>query len=359
MASDKDYMEGALELAKKGLGKTSPNPAVGSILVKNGKVIGRGFHEKAGEAHAEVNALAEAGDEAKGATMYVTLEPCDHRGKTPACTNAIIEAGVSRVVVGAQDPNSLVSGKGLAHLARAGIQIESGILEKQAKMMNEAYEKFITTKEPFVIVKAALSADGKMTASDGSSKWITGEDAKQAVQELRGQVDAIMVGIETVIKDNPSLTCRIQECKNPKRIIVDSRLRIKVSAKVLNNEARTIIATTKNAPMDKIDILRKLGVKVVVVEGEGGVDLKRLLKELVSEGITSIMIEGGGRLIGSAFDARIVDKVMLFIAPKIIGGKGVTISGEGAQSISDAIPLERVEMKKVGADFLLLGYPSK
>jgi len=306
-----------------------------------------------------VRALAEAGREARKATMYVTLEPCNHYGRTPPCTEAIIRAGISRVIIGTLDPNPLVSGRGMACLSRAGIVVKCGVLEREIKMMNEAYEKFITTKEPFVIVKAALSADGKIAAADGSSKWITGEEARRAVHELRGQIDAVMVGIGTVIRDNPSLTCRIEGYKNPVRIVVDSRLKIKAGAKILNNEAETIIATTKNAPMDKIEMLRKRGAKVIVVDSnERGVILKKLLKELTSEGITSIMLEGGGRLIGSAFDEGIVDKVMFFIAPKIIG-KGITITGESMRNIADSILLERVEMKRIGEDFLLLGYPAR
>jgi diaminohydroxyphosphoribosylaminopyrimidine deaminase/5-amino-6-(5-phosphoribosylamino)uracil reductase len=359
MVSDEEYMREALGLAREGLGKTSPNPAVGALIVKNGKIVGRGHHHKAGEPHAEANALMQAGEQARGGTMYVTLEPCNHKGKTPACTEAIIDAGISRAVIGAQDPNPLVSGKGMARLRRAGIETESGLLEMDSKNMNEMYERYITTKKPFVIAKAALSADGKMAAKDGSSKWITGEEARRVVHELRAQVDAVMVGINTVLKDNPHLTCRITGGKNPVRIILDSNLRIPANANVLDKEADTIIVTTNQAPLSKMESLRKLGARVSVVEKNGGVDLKRLMSELGSEEITSIMIEGGGEVLGWAFDEGIVDKVMFFIAPRIVGGEGICISGKGVENIKDAIELERVEMKQVGNDFLLIGYPKK
>ncbi len=360
MTSDEQYMREAIELAKKGLGKTSPNPAVGCLIVKNGEIVGRGFHEKAGEDHAEVNALFEAGEKAIGSDMYVTLEPCCHQGKTPPCTDAIIKSGIARVVVAAEDPNQKVCGKGLAELHRAGIRVQPGVLENESKMMNEMYEKFVTTKQPFVIVKAALSADGKLSANDGTSKWITGEEARMAVHKLRSEVDAVIVGIETVFKDNPHLTCRLPEGKNPQRIIVDSTLKIPYDANVFDKEAETIIATTHNAPINRITALRTRGIRVIVIDGKGAkVDLKMLLKELAADEITSIMIEGGGELIGSAFDAKIVDKVMLFIAPKIIGGSGTTIGGQGVGSINESIQLEKVEMKQIGEDFLLVGYPKK
>jgi len=359
MTSDEEYMQEALELAKKGLGSTSPNPAVGCLIVKNKQIVGRGFHEKAGEPHAEVNALEDAGEDAIGAVMYVTLEPCCHKGRTGPCTDAIINSGVARVVVATQDPNKKVCGRGLAELHRAGVRVQTGILEKESTMMNEAYEKFVTSKEPFVIVKAALSADGKLSANDGSSKWITGEEARKAVHELRGQVDAVMVGIETVLKDNPHLTCRV-EGKNPKRVIVDSKLRSPYDSNVLDNSAETIIATTINAPVNRIEAMKTRGLRVIVIDGKGEkVDLRRLLKELASEDISSIMIEGGGELIGSALDAKLVDKVMLFIAPKLLGGTGTTITGQGIDNIKNSIYLEKTEMKKVGEDFLLTGYPKK
>jgi diaminohydroxyphosphoribosylaminopyrimidine deaminase/5-amino-6-(5-phosphoribosylamino)uracil reductase len=291
--------------------------------------------------------------------MYVTLEPCNHHGKTPPCTEAIIKACICRVVVGAQDPNPKVAGKGIAKLERAGMDVESGLFEGESKRMNEMYEKYITTKKPFVIAKAALSADGKMAAKDGSSKWITGEEARKVVHELRAQVDAVMVGINTIIKDDSRLTCRSGGGKNPKRIIIDSKLRIPANANVLDKEADTIIVTTNQAPLSKMESLKKMGVVVSVVEKGDRVDLKRLMSELGAEEVTSIMIEGGGELLGSAFDEGIIDKVMFFIAPKIVGGEGTVIEGKGADSIGDSINLERVEMKRVGQDFLLTGYPRK
>jgi diaminohydroxyphosphoribosylaminopyrimidine deaminase/5-amino-6-(5-phosphoribosylamino)uracil reductase len=358
MTSDIEYMKEALELARRGVGKTSPNPVVGALLVKNGKIIGRGFHECCGGHHAEINALEEAGDEAQGATLYVTLEPCCTQGKTPPCTEAIIQAGVLRVVSAMKDPNPGVSGKGLAKLEKNGVLVGYGILENEAKKMNEAYEKYITKKTPFVIVKAAMSADGKMAARDGGSKWITGEESRKTVHELRGQVDAIMVGIGTVLADDPSLTARSPGANNPIRIIVDPRLEIPSTAKVLGKDADTIIITSDDAPIRKLDAMRSRGIEVRSEKlKEGKIDLKKLMKDLGREEITSIMIEGGGSLIGSALDAGIVDKVMFFYATNIIGD-GVSIGGFG-KSLKDSIQLERVEMKQSGEDFLMIGYVSR
>lgn len=353
MTSDEYYMREALELAKKGLGRTSPNPAVGCVIVKGGKIVGRGWHKKAGGPHAEIIALAEASETSSGATMYVTLEPCCCYGKTPPCTKAIIAAGVAKVVAAMEDPNHLVSGKGLAELKRAGVEVTSGLLEAEAKKLNEAFAKYIKTKTPFVIVKAALSLDGRLADRRGNSKWISGPESKQMVHELRNAVDAIMVGANTIIKDDPLLTCRISDGRNPMRVVVDSILKVPEKAKVFNTEAKTIVFTTKKASKKKLDGLRKRGVAVVTFS-QAKIDLRKTMAELGARGITSVMIEGGGQLIGSAFEANVVDKVMFFIAPKIIGD-GVTIQTGGA-NIKDAIQLERVEVSKVGEDFLITGY---
>ena len=357
MNSDEEYMKRALELARKGLGKTSPNPAVGALLVRNNKIIGEGFHECCGGNHAEINAIKDAksrGENIGGAVMYVTLEPCAHHGRTPPCVDAIIDAGITRVVVGREDPNPKMAAKSLAMLNRAGIETTVGVLESESKM-NEAYDKYITTKEPFVIVKAALSADGKMAANDGGSKWITGEDSRKVVHELRSQVDAIMVGVGTVLADDPELTARSPGASNPIRIIIDPKLRIPATAKVLDKEADTIIITSDQAPMQKLSAMRSRGIEVRTEDlKEGQINLKKLMKDLGKEEITSIMIEGGGKLIGSALKQEIVDKIMFFYAPRVIGD-GLTISGFG-DSMRDSIGLDNVEMKHVGEDFLLTGY---
>ncbi len=356
MDHDERYMRTALKLARMGVGRASPNPAVGCVIVKGGKIVGSGHHKKAGEPHAEIHALRDAGPKAKGATMYVTLEPCCCQGRTPPCTKDIIKAGISKVVAAMLDPNPKVSGKGIKSLEKAGIKTRVGVMEEDARKMNEAFGKHITTKSPFVIVKAALSADGKMSASDGSSRWITCDESRMSVHNMRGEVDAVMVGINTVLKDDPQLTCRAEGGRNPVRVIVDSRLRTPPTANVLDGSARTIIATTSKAPAGRKKALEKKGAEIIVAGNGPAVDLKLLMKQLGSMGITSVMIEGGGSLIGSAFDASIVDKIVFFIAPKVLGGKGVTISGLGAGCMDDALHLEKVEMKKVGKDFMLSGY---
>lgn len=363
MDRDREYMGKSLRLARLGLGKTSPNPAVGAVIVKDCKVLGEGYHAYAGGPHAEVVAIEDArgkGHDLSGATLYVTLEPCCRQGRTPPCTEAIINSGIAEVVCAMEDPNPQVNGCGIRRLQEAGIKTICKIREGEAKIMNEMYEKYITEKTPFVIVKAALSADGKLSASDGSSKWITSRESRDAVQEMRSRVDAVLVGLGTILHDDPSLTCRIENGGKPARIVLDSELRIPLTAKVLDKEARTIIATTQIAPLSKINKLKQMGIEVLVVSGNReGVDLKDLMVQLGGEEITSVMIEGGGKVIGNAFDCQIVDKVMFFVAPKILGGSGTTISGKGAKDISSAVELENYEMLPVGEDFLLSGYPKK
>lgn len=352
-------MNEALVLARKGLGRTSPNPAVGCAIVKDGEIVGRGWHKKAGGPHAEIEALKEAGAKAKGATMYVTLEPCCHQGKTGPCTKAIIEAGITKVVVATRDPNQIVCGRGCEELRLAGIEVETGLLEEVAKRLNEAFEKYITTKTPFVVAKAALTLDGKMSAADGSSKWISCEESRRAGHGLRNIYDAIMVGANTLIKDNPLLTCRIEGGRNPIRVVIDSVLKVPLNAKVFNKEARTIVFTTTNAPKKRAAELKRKGVEVVVFSSKKKeVDLRKVMKELGKREIMSVMIEGGPTLLGSAFDAGLVDKVMFFIAPKVLG-EGTSIRGNKIKDIKDAIQLDKVETYGIGSDLLVLGYPKK
>jgi diaminohydroxyphosphoribosylaminopyrimidine deaminase/5-amino-6-(5-phosphoribosylamino)uracil reductase len=358
MASDEDYMRQALELARRGLGRTSPNPAVGALLVKDGKIIGRGYHEKAGENHAEINALDDAGEAANGSTMYVTLEPCRHYGKTPPCVDAIKKAGISRVVMAMRDPNPVAEG-GLEELQESGIKTEVGIMEDESKRLNEAYLKYVEKKMPFVIIKSAMSADGKIATKAGESKWLTGDDARRYVHEMRGKVDAVMVGVNTVIKDDPLLTCRAPGGRNPIRVVVDSKLRTPSHAQILNKDAKTIILTTKHAPTPSMTRAESPHVKVLVVDGKDEeVDLKKAMRALAGENITSIMIEGGGEINASALRAGIVDKILFFIAPKIIGGKGSVniVGGGGVDSIREAIQLENMSITKIGADYLLEAY---
>lgn len=365
-------MQKALDLAARGKGRTSPNPMVGAVIVRGNKVIAEGYHRKAGTPHAEVVALKKAGHAAKGATLYVNLEPCCHMEKrTPPCTKAIIKSGIKRVVVAMIDPNPKVSGKGLKELRRAGSETGTGILKEKAQKLNEAFIKYISKKEPFVILKIAQSLDGKIAAAGGESKWITGPKARNRVHKLRNEVDAVLVGIGTVKKDNPSLDCRIRGGKNPYRIVVDSRLQISLNAKVLkHNDGRTIIAATEKADKQKFASLIKKGCKVLIIKTEAGksgaalcgdpqrVDLKSLMKELVKLDITSVMIEGGSSISASALSSKIVDKVMFFTAPKIIGGVDAvpSIGGKSPALLKNAIELKDIQATAFGEDILLEGY---
>ncbi len=355
------FMQKALELAAKGKGRTSPNPMVGAVIVKGGKVIAGDYHRRSGTPHAEILALKKAGKQAKGAALFINLEPCCHTDKkTPPCTRAIIESGLKKVVIAMTDPNPKVAGKGIAELKRAGIEIETGLMENEAKRLNEAFAKFITNREPFVILKAAQSLDGKIATAGGESKWITGDKARKHVHMLRNEVDALMVGIGTVIADDPSLDCRVRGGRNPYRIIVDSSLRIPLDAKVLkHNDRKTIIATTKSANREKINSIIKSGNKVLTVKSrDGRVDLKSLMKELGRLEITSVMIEGGSSLNASALSSRIVDKVIFFCAPIIIGGVDAipSVGGLSPASLKKIVKVKDLQVKQVGDDFLFEGY---
>lgn len=360
---DKIYMEMALELAKKGAGRVNPNPLVGAIILKNDRIVGKGYHEFYGGPHAEINAFNSVKEDTEGCTMYVTLEPCSHFGKTPPCVNEIIKRKIKRVVIGIMDPNPLVSGRGIRKLRENGIEVEVGVLEEQCKKINEVFIKYVTTKEPFVIMKAAMTLDGKIASVTGNSKWITGEVARKNVHDLRGKVSGIMVGIGTVLADNPMLTCRLEEGKNPVRIIVDSLLRIPLDCNVIKlgikEKNSTIIATTEKADKSKIQQLRELGINILVVSQKNHkVDLKILIKELGNMGIDSILLEGGASLNYSAITESIVDKVQFYIAPKIIGGNcsKSPIGGKGISLVSDAIKICNVSTSFIGEDILVEGY---
>jgi diaminohydroxyphosphoribosylaminopyrimidine deaminase/5-amino-6-(5-phosphoribosylamino)uracil reductase len=354
-------MQIAIDLAAKARGRTSPNPMVGAVIVKGNKIISSGYHRKAGTAHAEVIALRKAGPLAKGATLYVNLEPCCHTEKrTPPCTKTIIEAGIQKVVVAMSDPNPSVSGRGLRALRRAGITTESGILRKEARHLNEFFITYISTRRPFVILKIAQSLDGKIATAGGESKWITGSEARKAVHILRGSADALLVGRGTVEKDNPSLDCRIRGGRNPYRIIVDSSLNIPMQSKVLHyHDGKTIIATTKKASKNKISRIEKLGCRVLIVkEKDSRVDLQSLMQKLGKCEITSVMIEGGSSISASALQNRIVHKAMFFTAPKIIGGSDSipSIGGSSPARLSKAVALKDLRTSRIGDDVLLEGY---
>lgn len=355
-------MERALELAKRGIGRVNPNPLVGAVIVKDGEIIGEGYHECYGEAHAERNAVKNAIKPVEGSTIYVTLEPCAHYGKTPPCVDLIIEKNFKKVVIGMLDPNSLVAGKSVEKLKAHGIEVIVGVKEEECRKINEIFIKYITSKAPFVILKSGMSLDGKIATGTGKSKWITSEESREDSQNLRNRVHSIMVGVNTIIADNPELTCRINEEKKLIRIIVDTNLRIPMDSKVIVNEDKlTIIATSVNSNEKKKKELRNLGIKVIEVsEKKNKVDLNELMKALGNGGIDSILIEGGGTLNFSALEEKIVDKVIFYVAPKILGGEKSKncIAGTGFSELEEAPKLKDINYRKIGEDLLVEGYIS-
>ncbi|SHH99156.1 diaminohydroxyphosphoribosylaminopyrimidine deaminase [Clostridium collagenovorans DSM 3089] len=358
---DKEYMKLALELAERGKGRVNPNPLVGAIIVKDNKIIGEGYHKCYGKAHAEVNAFENAIENVEGATMYVTLEPCSHYGKTPPCVERIIKEKISKVVIGSLDPNPLVAGRGVKRLREHGIDVEIGVLEEECKKVNEVFMKYIVSKMPFVVMKWAMSLDGKIATVSGDSKWISGEKSRENVHNLRNELSAIMVGVETVIKDNPMLTCRIENGRNPIRIIVDSKLRIPMDSNIVNSSSniRTIVATTEEACKAKEEALKSKDIVIIHTQShEERVDLEELMKILGELGIDSILLEGGGTLNFSALKQGIVDKIQVYIAPKIIGGEKARtpVSGNGFELIRECVKVENLIYKKIDEDVYLEGY---
>lgn len=357
------YMKTALELALKAQGRTSPNPLVGAVIVQGDTILGTGYHQKAGAPHAEVHALRQAGETAHGADLYVTLEPCSHYGKTPPCTEAIIQAGLKRVYVAMRDPNPLVSGGGIARLRESGLEVQEGILLEEARQINEVFVKYIQTKLPFIALKTATSLDGKIAAASGESRWITEEEARLHGHRLRNIYDAILVGIGTVKADNPSLTCRLPngEGRDPVRIIVDSRLNIGEEARVLNlqSSAPTLIATTSQAPPEKVRRLERMATVLVVNDGPQ-VHLPALLQILGKMEISSVLVEGGGRINGSFLREKLADKYYCYLAPKIIGGTKApgSFAGEGISSLTESARLTKVSIERLGTDLLVTGYPA-
>ncbi len=348
------FMRLALGLAEKG--NPSPNPCVGAVIVKNGKILGSGYHKKAGMPHAEVEAIKNAGINAKGATLYVNLEPCNHYGRTPPCTKAIIKAGVRKVVVAMKDPNPDVKGGGEEELRKRWIKIEKGIMESEAKKLNEVFVKYSKTKIPFVVAKAAMSLDGKIATRTGDSKWITGENARRYAHKLRSRYDAVLAGINTVLKDNPRLTSRIRGGRNPLRVVLDDTLKIPLDANVAGKG--TIIATTERFDTGKKAALESRGIRVLMC-GRKRVDLKTLLKKLGEMGITSLLVEGGAEVQGSFLDAKLIDKLVFFYAPKLIGGNDAkcAFAAQGAENPAGAVNVRIERMKKLGKDLLVEGYP--
>ena len=352
-------MREALRIARNAEGRTSPNPLVGAVIVRDGKIIAEGWHRQAGTPHAEIHALNMAGDLARGSTLYVTLEPCSHFGRTPPCAKKIVEAGIKRVVAAMSDPNPKVSGRGFEILRQAGIEVEVGLLEDSARQLNENFLKWVTQKLPFVTMKFACSLDGKIATSTGESQWISCEESRKFSHHLRDINDAILVGAGTVLADNPNLTTRLVNGKNPVRVIVDSNAKIPLDSNVvIDKSARTIIATTSNAPAEKISALKNFGVEIITTGNGERVDLKILMRELAEREITSVLVEGGGKIHFSMLNAGLVDKVLAFIAPKIIGGENslTAVEGSGFEKLSDAVELKNFTATQLGEDFLLTGY---
>jgi diaminohydroxyphosphoribosylaminopyrimidine deaminase/5-amino-6-(5-phosphoribosylamino)uracil reductase len=357
---DEHWMRRVLHLAQKGKGRTSPNPMVGAVLVKDGNVVGEGYHSKAGEAHAEIVALRQAGGGARGATLYLNLEPCVHFGKTPPCAPQVIEAGVKHVVLGMEDPNPLVKGKGIERMRKAGLEIEIGILEEECRRLNETFCKYILKKEPFVILKIAATLDGRIATRHGDSKWISGEASRRFIHRLRHQVDGVLVGIGTVLKDDPQLTARIRGGRDPYRVVLDCQLKIPEEAKVIGNTpSKAIIATTALAPKDKIEKLEKRGVRILILDAqEGKINLKSCLSKLGEIEMTSLLVEGGSQVNGSFLDEGLIDKFLLFLSPKLLGDPQALgiFGGRGMPCLEEAVPIKKIETRRIGEDILLEGY---
>ena len=364
LSYDEKYMRLAMQLAGNAIGRTSPNPLVGAVIVKDNRVVGCGWHRKAGTPHAEVHALNQAGELAQGADVYVTLEPCAHYGKTPPCSKALVEAKGKNVYGGLLDVNPKVAGKGFKILEDAGIHVEYGFLQDELRKQNEVFFKWIEHKKPFIVLKAAMTLDGKIATATGQSKWITNETSRAYGYKLRDIYDGIMVGINTVIEDNPMLTARVDGGKNPIRIVVDSSLKIDINANVVQDKsAKTIVATTDKADKDKILKLQAQDVDVIVVDKDENdkVDIEKLLDILGQQNICSILVEGGATLSGSFVAKKLVDKVYFFIAPKIVGGKEAKtpVAGTGILNLQEALALKDIQIEKLEEDILIIGRVDK
>ena len=341
-------------------GQTDPNPLVGSVVVNHNRIVGVGAHLKAGEPHAEIHALRMAGDQAEGGTIYVTLEPCSHHGRTGPCAEAIVKAGIKKVVVATLDPNPLVAGNGINILKNANIEVVVGVCEEESRKMNEVFNKFIMKKKPFITLKSATTLDGKISSSTWDSKWITSEEARKDVHQLRHENVGILVGVHTVIKDDPELTTRIPNGRNPIRIILDSTLRIPLDSKVVTDKkAETWIFTSKQYSAEAKEKLEQLGMNIFVTSGSKRVDLHDTLSILGEHSVSSVLIEGGGEVNASFLTEKLVDKVVVYFAPKLIGGKESPgfFAGIGIEKMADAIELEQMDVEKIGKDFKFTGYP--
>ncbi|SDC90613.1 diaminohydroxyphosphoribosylaminopyrimidine deaminase / 5-amino-6-(5-phosphoribosylamino)uracil reductase [Terribacillus halophilus] len=354
------YMDLALQNAKAMKGQTDPNPLVGSVIVNDNHIVGIGTHLKAGEPHAEIHAIRMAGDKAKGGTIYVTLEPCSHHGRTGPCAVAIKEAGLKRVVIATLDPNPVVAGNGVKILEEAGIEVIIGVRGEESRKMNEVFNKFIVEKKPFITLKAGTTLDGKIATHTLDSKWITSADSRQDVHQLRNEHMAILVGVNTVIEDDPELTARIPNGRNPIRIILDSSLRIPMDAKVITDKlADTWVFASQQADDEKEKALLSLGIKVFRTSGSSRVDVKEVVEILGEQLVSSVLIEGGGSIHASFLENHLVDKAVLYFAPKLIGGKDAPtfLEGAGFAKMADAVELTDTDIIKIGQDFKFIGYP--
>ena len=355
-----------MELAQKGVGAVNPNPLVGAVIVKNDHIIGEGYHQRFGEAHAEINALKSSSEDVKGATMYVTLEPCSHFGKTPPCAHALVEHGIKKVYIGMLDPNPLVSGRGVKILEDAGITVTHGLLAKELAHQNRVFLKYIQQKSPYVVMKTAMTLDGKIATSSGNARWVSNESSRHIVHQMRHELSAIMVGVNTVICDDPLLTTRLDGVKgrNPMRIVVDSNARIPLDAKILNSSqiASTIVAVTPSAQAHKVAQIRALGNEVIEVPSpDGRVDLSMLMRILGEKGIDGVLLEGGATLNFSALENGVVDEVVSFIAPKIVGGAlaKTPVGGVGVDRMDQAIALENITVSQCDGDLMIIGTVKK
>jgi diaminohydroxyphosphoribosylaminopyrimidine deaminase / 5-amino-6-(5-phosphoribosylamino)uracil reductase len=361
MTNHEFYMDLALRNAHAMKGQTDPNPLVGSVIVNDNRIVGIGTHLKAGEPHAEIHAIRMAGEKAEGGTIYVTLEPCSHHGRTGPCAVAIVEAGIKKVVIATLDPNPVVSGNGVKILEDAGIEVVVGVRQEESQRMNEVFNKFIVDKTPFVTLKAGITLDGKIATHSFDSKWITSEEARRDVHHLRNENMGILVGVNTVIKDNPELTTRIPNGRNPIRIVLDSSLRIPLDSKIITDKlAETWIFTSGNFDSDKRKVLEDSGVTVFQTSGSKSVDPTEVLQILGEKLVSSVLIEGGGTINWSFLEKKLIDKIVLYVAPKIIGGFNAPsfLAGTGFDKVKDAVHLSNLSLQQIGSDYKFTGYPT-
>jgi len=355
--ADERHMRLALRLAARGRGRVEPNPMVGAVVVRGGTVIGKGWHRRFGGPHAEVNAVLDAGGRAAGATVYVTLEPCAHFGKTPPCAGFLVEHKVGRVVVACRDLFPETAGKGIARLRRAGVHVEVGLLGNEARSLNAPFFKLVSTGMPYVTAKWAMTLDGKIATKSGDSMWISSEEARKCAHKVRGRVDAVVVGIGTVLADDPELTCRLARGRTPKRVVLDTRARLPLGSKLVRSAGETpvVVAVSERAPAKRAEALMKHGCKVVTFPEKGGrVDVVRVLEWLGSMRVTNVLVEGGGEVLGSFFDAKVVDEVLAFIGPKVVGGRGKSpVLGGGVARLTDAAEFDLVESRRFGSTVLV------